>query len=263
VVHDIYYQIAGEQTRHLITSSSSSNPYPVYSQTGHILYVDGAGDQVAIWALPFSLATLKPSGKAFPIAHQGSSPKLAGAGTLVYSDVPSGLMQLIWCDRAGKTLSSFGPARLYGFPTISPDGRKLAVHARDGAGFDVWIWELDRAVMSRLTFDSTLSFSPTWSPSGGEVTYTAFRDGSVGILSKAANGIGDSKSLVSTPRLNYGAADWSPDQKFLMYERSPGGTKRGLLYRERLKDGSLGEPAVFLQTRSNEAPEDSRPTDDS
>src|SRR5207249_6849575 len=86
----------------VLTMSSSSNPYPVYSPTGHIVYVDGVGDSVAIWALLFSLTTLQPSGKAFPIAQRGSSPVVSRTGTLVYSDTPSNRLQLAWVDRSGR-----------------------------------------------------------------------------------------------------------------------------------------------------------------
>ena len=251
LVHDVQYLIAGEQTRHTIVASSSSNPYPVYGSTGHILYVDGVGDSIGIWALPFSLATLTPAGKAFPIAQQGSSPKLARAGTLVYSDVPSGVMQLVWYDRSGKTLSSLGQPRLYTSPELSPDGRRLAVYVRENAGFDIWIAELDRPIMSRLTFDSTVSGDPAWSPSGEEVLYSVFRDGTLNIFSKPSNGAGDAKLLLTTPA-PMGAPDWSPDQKFLMYQSNSRDTKRDVLYRERRNDGSLGDPMVFLKTPFDE-----------
>ena len=249
-IHEIQYQIAGEQTRHLITPASSSNPYPVYSPTGHIIYVDGVGDSVAIWALPFSLATLKPDGKAFTIAQHGSSPTLSRTGTLVYSDAPSDVQQLAWCDRAGKALSSIGPSRLYNFPALSPDGRRLAVHVREG-GSDIWTCELDRPVMSRLTFDATFTRFATWSPSGEEITYSNYRNGTFDILSKPSNGTGEARVLVSTPA-EEGAPDWSPDQRFLVYEIISRETKRDLLYRERRKDGSLGEPVIFLATAFEE-----------
>jgi len=249
-VHEIRYQIAGEQTRNLITPASSSNPYPVYSPTGHIIYVDGVGDSVAIWALPFSLATLKPDGKAFTIAHHASSPTLSRTGTLVYSDTPSDVLQLAWCDRAGKALSSIGPSRLYNYPALSPDGRKLAVHVREG-GSDIWTCELDRPVMSRLTFDATVSRFPTWSPSGEEIAYSNYRNGNFDILSKPSNGTGEARVLVSTPA-EEGAPDWSQDQRFLVYEIISRETKRDLLYRERRKDGSLGDPVIFLATAFEE-----------
>jgi dipeptidyl aminopeptidase/acylaminoacyl peptidase len=57
---------------------------------------------------------------------------------------------------------------------------------------------------------------------------------------------------VGTP-LAERALDWSPDQRFLLYATVSPETKSDLLYRERRKDGSFGEPAVFLRTSSAEA----------
>jgi eukaryotic-like serine/threonine-protein kinase len=56
---------------------------------------------------------------------------------------------------------------------------------------------------------------------------------------------------VSTPA-EEGAPDWSQDQRFLVYEIISRETKRDLLYRERRKDGSLGEPVTFLATAFEE-----------
>ena len=247
--HQIEYQVVGEQTRHPITTSSSSNPYPVYSPTGHILYGDGAGDATAIWALPFSLATLKPTGAAFPIAQHGSSPKLARTGTLVYSDVPSGQLNLVWCDRSGKKLGTIGPPRLYSQPSLSPDGRRLAVHVGE-TGFDIWSCDVDREVMSRVTFDANPRYV-SWSPAGDEIAYSSFVTGSFRIMSKAWNGTGEAKTLRSTEVMK-GPQDWSPDYRYLIYETISHETKGDLFYSERHKDGSLGEPVTFLQSPFDE-----------
>ena len=47
-----------------------TNPYPIYSPTGHILYVDGARASTAIWALPFSLGGLQATGKPLTASEQ-------------------------------------------------------------------------------------------------------------------------------------------------------------------------------------------------
>src|SRR5262249_29144387 len=86
--HAIYIQVVGESQPRLVTNTTSTNPYPAYSSTGHIVYCDGNGDAASIWALPFSLATLRATGKPFPIAQHGGSPMVSRTGTLVYGDVP-------------------------------------------------------------------------------------------------------------------------------------------------------------------------------
>jgi eukaryotic-like serine/threonine-protein kinase len=248
--HAIYVQVVGEEKRRFLTLSSSSNPYPSYSPSGHIVYLDGANESV-VWALPFSLSKLQATGKAFPIARNGSSPQVSSTGTLVYSDVPPHHMLLEWCDRSGKILSSFGEPRRQGIPILSPDGHRLVVQDWEEQD-DLWVWDLDRSIKTRFTFDPATELLGTWTPSGDEITYAYEVAGRFHIYSKASNGNGEAHQLVGPPS---GARDpdWSRDRRFLIYESRPLRDSRvELLYRERRQDGSLGEPAVFLKTPFNE-----------
>jgi serine/threonine-protein kinase len=247
--HDIQYQIVGQAQRHTIVSSDSTNPYPVYSSTGHILYVDGVGGSVAIWALPFSLDNLAPAGKAFPVAS-GSSPKVSLAGTLVYSDVPSDQLELVWYDRSAKLLSAIGPQQVYQSPAISPDGRRIAVVVREG-GPDLWIYDADLKSMNRLTSESAASRLLAWSPSGAEITYSRFRENSYDLYSRPSTGTGEGRVLVQSP-VPEGALAWSTDGRFVVYESIAVETGRDLLYREKTADGTLGDEQVFLRTRFQE-----------
>jgi Tol biopolymer transport system component len=247
--HQVQYMIAGEQTRHTIVVSSSSNPYPVYSFTGHIIYVDGAGSNVAIWALPFSLNILKATGQAFPIVQHGTCPRLAGSETLVYSDVPPNQLQLAWVDRGGNVIANIGKPQLYVGPNLSPDGRRIAVQVGE-SGFDLWTGDTDHGVLSRFTVDGAPQFA-AWSPSGKEIAYSGSYNAGFAILSRSADGAGDAKALV-TGVANAGQLDWSPGQRFLIYTTFTRETRRDIFYRERRADGTLGEQVVFLQTSFNE-----------
>ena len=249
--HGMYVQVVGENQRRFLTMSSSVNPYPAYSPSGHIVYVDGRLDSVAIWALPFSLAALQPTGKAFPIAQHGSSPQVSRTGTLVYSDAPSSRQQLTWCDRSGKTISSIGEPLRQQSPALSPDGRRLAVEVMEGAP-DIWVYDVERGIKTRFTFDSVPVALGAWTPQGNEITYASNRGGNLDIFSKPSGGNGDPALLVGTPLVEL-APDWSPDQRFLIYQAISPETKGDLLYRERGKDGKLGEAAVFLKTPFDEA----------
>ena len=249
--HGIFVQVVGETQRRLITLSSSVNPYPAYSPSGHIVYVDGTGESSAIWALPFSLETLKATGKAFPVAQRGSSPQVSRNGTLVYSDVPRDRSLLVWFDRSGKKLSTLGdPQNQHGI-ALSPDGRRLAVTLRDGDP-DIWIYELDRGIKTRFTFDPDMEDIGAWTPSGDEITYASNRAGNFTILSKSSSGAGEAKVLVDT-RGRERAPDWSPEKKYLIYELATLDAQRDLLYRERRADGTLGEAAAFLRTPFDES----------
>jgi Tol biopolymer transport system component len=242
--HGIYVRLPGEGKARLITMSRSSNPYPAYSATGHIVYVEGEADQASIWALPFSLDTLQATGKPFPIVPHGSSPMVSATGTLVYSDVPSGLRQLAWVNRTGEPVAKIGEVQRVLSPRLSPDGKKLAVEIRD-PNPELWIHDLERSMASQLTSDKLPKRLGVWTPSGDQITYSAIRDRQPDIFSKPLGG--EPHLLFGTPAPEL-PLDWSPDGRFLMYETQSREMKTDLLYRERRRDGTFGEAVAFLKT---------------
>jgi Tol biopolymer transport system component len=248
--HAIYVQVAGETERRLVTLSSSNNPYPAFSPSGHIVYVDGEFESSTIMALPFSLATLQASGKAFPIAQQGSSPMVSRTGSLVYSDVPSNRTQLTWVNRSGKPISTIGEPQRQANPRLSPDGRTLAIEVREGTA-DLWLFDLERGIKTRFTSDSAAESLGAWSPSGELLTYASIRGGSADLFSKHIHG-GDPTLVAGTP-LRESDPDWSRDGRFLIYQAVSPNAKSDLFYRQRRNDGTFAEPLTFLKTQANES----------
>ena len=247
--HSIHMLVAGETQPRLVVKTSSANPYPAYSTSGHIVYVDGNGDSAAIWALPFSLVTLQATGAAFPVAQHGGSPMLSRTGTLVYGDVPSDRWQLKWVDRSGAAISNIGEPQRQDGPSLSPDGKKLAVVATDS--HDLWVYDLATGIRTRFAFDFPAGAVISWTHAGDQITYIGMRNNSLDIFSKAASGDGTSELLAGTD-LDEQAPDWSPDGRFLIYMASSPGAKTQLLYRERRRDGTIGDPVAFLKTSFNE-----------
>jgi Tol biopolymer transport system component len=133
---------------------------------------------------------------------------------------------------------------------LSPDGRRLAVAIEDKDA-DIWVYELERGIKTRLTMDGAHANNVAWTPSGEEIAYASSQRGNNDIFSKPSNGNGDAKLLVGTAEPE-GAPDWSPDQRFLLYDVASKETKLDIVYRERRKDGSLGDPSVFLRTPFDE-----------
>jgi Tol biopolymer transport system component/tRNA A-37 threonylcarbamoyl transferase component Bud32 len=248
--HAIHIQVAGESQPRLVTNTTSVNPYPAYSSTGHIIYVDGNGDTAAIWALPYSLSKLQATGKAFPIAQHGGSPMLSHTGTLVYGDVPSDRWQLKWVDRTGATMANIGEAQHQDGVSLSPDGHKLAV--QDTETFtDLWIYQLDAGIRTRLAVGLPLDPWVAWTPASDEVTYGGNQNGGFDLIAKGASGTGETKLLAGAPAFEI-MPDWSADRRILIYVSIVPGEKSQIVYRERHSDGTMGEPAVFLKTTSNE-----------
>jgi len=248
--HSVYIQVAGESQPRLVVATTSPNPYPAYSSTGHILYTDGIGDSSTIWALPYSLAKLEATAKAFPIARHAGSPMVSRTGAMVYGDVPSDRWQLKWVDRSGATLSTIGEPQPQDGPSLSPDGRKLAV--QDSETFrDLWVYDLGSGTRTRFFYNAFVDPFIRWTPSGDEITFASWRDGKSLILSKPTSGNGEPSVLTESQRREI-APDWSPGQKFLIYVAGTPQTKTQLIYQERHKDGTLGEPVAFPKTAFNE-----------
>ena len=226
--------------------------YPVYSPSGHILYQTNRY-QSGLWALPFSIQTLEPTGEAFPIAENVGGPSVGADGTLVYLDFLRGEgQQLVWRDRGGRKLGVIGqPQEIIRFPALSPDGGRVAVVGTEDSNVDVWVHEVDRPLRRRLTFHAASEGRPTWSPSGKEITFRSSRQGNADIYSRPADGTGEPELLAGTdlPEL---PNDWSPDGKHLLYRVDDPENGYDLWYLKRNEAGGSFDSVPFLQTSFNE-----------
>ena len=208
-----------------------------------------------LWALPFSLDTLKATGEAFLIAQNSLGPTVATDGTLVYLDSSSTSQrqrQLVWLNRRGDKVGEIGlPQEGIQYPTLSPDGRLVGVQATEGSNYDMWVWDMTRAVKTRLTTGPETDGVPLWSPTGEEAAFSSHRAGNWDIFLRQADGSGAAKVLVASPR-DENVTDWSRDGKYLLYLLDDPETGTDLGYLERNEDGSAWEPHPFLHTPFNE-----------
>ncbi len=79
-------------------------------------------------------------------------------GVLIYlDDSASGVERLLsWIDREGnETSASATRARFRGL-SLSPDGKRVALEIFEENRIGIWILELERDILSRLTLDSAL-----------------------------------------------------------------------------------------------------------
>ena len=73
------------------------------------------------------------------------------AGSLVHvPGTSSAVRTLVWVDRDEREEPLTAEPRAYTFPRISPDGTKVALGARDQER-DIWIWDLTRETLTRLS----------------------------------------------------------------------------------------------------------------
>lgn len=138
-------------------------------------------------------------------------------GSLVYRmGAVSDGSQIRVYDTLGRVVDSIGPLARQFAHSLSPDDRKMAVDIYDQAAGhgDIWIWDLDRGIKSRLTFGDGFDAAPKWSPDGSEVAWISGRAGKRGIMRKSA-------VIVDSARWVYEAEagwifDWTSDGRYII-----------------------------------------------
>jgi Tol biopolymer transport system component len=110
----------------------------------------------------------------------------------------------------------------YGFPSWSPDGRKLVYRGSTDSITGLYIIDLGTKTIIRLTTNSHDNF-PVWSPSGDLIAFTSKREGNYDIYTIKPDG-SDLKRLTTDPG-NEAHSVWSPDGKWIAFSSGRTGFK--------------------------------------
>ena len=232
---------------------------PFYSPEGILIHSPGTFEGEGLWALPFSPETMQVTGEAFPVSTSGGAASVSRDGAMAYSDRNNTQMSpktLVWRNRAGEIVETVGQPQpgLREF-ALSPDGRWVAVTVDEPP--DIWIQDLARSTVTRLTFDPGPEYNTSWTASGREVAYTRAipppTDKPNRLMLKAADGTGEASMLA-----DFGAgqsnADWSRDGRYVVYSGGGGeGKGNDIFYVELDKTGDERKPKPFLSTPANES----------
>ena len=74
-------------------------------------------------------------------------------------------------------------------PAVSPDGQRIAyVWDGNGYNYDIYIKEVHKGTVARLTHDSSPDLDPAWSPDGTMLVYLRVLPDRVRVLAEAATG---------------------------------------------------------------------------
>ena len=203
----------------------------LYVETGHLLYTPGDGTWLAA---PFDLNSLSLRGPGIPVLEglaRFSFLALSGDGTLFYQEGRAAAGGVpVWVTRDGRAtpIDSTWTDDV-GSLALSPDGRRLAVAITTGREQNIWIKELDRGPLSRLTFGEGLQIRPAWSPDGRSVLYLGGTLGTTErVYQKRADGTGKDSLLVDLRRTDWAEASYSPDGGWLILRSNPGQSARDI-----------------------------------
>jgi serine/threonine-protein kinase len=201
---------------------------PRYSSTGHLLYSSGG----ALFGVAFDPNSLRASREPVALSvdgihlTRGFAPDfdIADNGTLVY--VPAAaqrrLRTLSWVSRDGTEEPIVVPPRPYGYLRVSPDGSRIAMDI-EGANRDVYVWDLGRSTLSRITNDPGEDFFAHWSPDSRRLFYSSNRSGIVNVYSQYVDGTGEAELVVESNAAQMLHGVWPRGNRVLASQEQDGG----------------------------------------
>jgi eukaryotic-like serine/threonine-protein kinase len=215
----IYFaSLDGKENRFLMQANSQAD----YS-AGYLLFVRNT----VLVAQPFNPKTGSLEGAPAPVAEQvfvdantwRAALTSTEVGLLAYVTGSAAVTQLTWYDRAGKNIGHAGDKTLnINHLRISPDGLKIAASLGEPLT-DIWIYDAQRGVSTRVTFGPGEPGSPAWSHDGKWIAYSTLERGHTNLYRKSANGMGQAELLLegSDKSVLNSPDDLSPDGKTLLY----------------------------------------------
>jgi dipeptidyl aminopeptidase/acylaminoacyl peptidase len=192
--------------------------------TGHLIFVRSG----TLMAVPFDRSRLQAVGTPVPVI-EGIRVEAGGAiqidiaqdGTLAYipGSANSGRdRRLAFLGADGQPTPLTPPVREYMGVALSPDGSRAAVQIGTGDGADVWVVELARGAITRVTTEQGFDGNPLWSRDGKAVVYASTRQGRWTINRRSADGTGSVETLATFDAgvSNVWPTSWSRDSQTLV-----------------------------------------------
>ena len=216
---------------------------------GYLTYVNRG----TLFAIAFDPVKLETNGAPVPVIQQVSysqqfgSAKLSFAsnGTLVYrsSEIDATRLAILWLASDGKSQLLMDRPGLFQNPHLSPDGQRLAVDGADLTNFGIWIYDLQRDTLTRLTNDH--DYRPLWTPDGKYVVY----GNATGMSWTRADGGGKPQPLAQSKDLQFPTSFSADGKRLAFHQDGPQGFDLWTVSIEHDGNGlKAGTPELFLQT---------------
>lgn len=219
----IYVSALNSKERKLLLPNESN---AIYAAPGYLLFVRDN----TLMAQRLNLRSLDLEAEARPMAdHVAVNTSIwrsiltaSANGELLYqhggASTPS---QLVWYDASGKRGEPVLPETAdYHWPTLSPDGNKLALSEESNGIADIWVIDLVRNAKTRLTFGPQYSGDPAWWPDGKSIVFSYGPSGVTdSIYRQNSDGTGSKEKLLGTPGMRAIPFSVSPDGRYIAYMR--------------------------------------------
>jgi Tol biopolymer transport system component len=216
----------GTGERHTVLSNGFS---PRFVSPGYLLFVRDDN----VFAVAFDAKRLEARGTPVSVVEGvvNSTPygvaqfDVSNNGDLVYVGGSGALHNhLVWRERDGRAHEIALPLNTYQAPRISPDGKDVALTVRN-PNADIWIYNIARETLRRVSFAPGENEVAAWSPDGKRIAYASNSRGQLSWV--AADGSTGEETLAPMgSHVHIGS--WSRDGKIMVYEAFSRTTNRGV-----------------------------------
>lgn len=144
-----------------------------------------------------------------------------GRNLLFYSSYKNVFPDIVWHDlTTGKrqVFAKYPGANLS--PSVSPDGKKVAMILSRSGSPDLWVCDIDGKNLKQLTSTRESESSPTWSNDNRTICFSSEAGGQSALYTITTSG-GAMKKLPGAIGLCT-EPNWSPDGRFIAYTRQSG-----------------------------------------
>ena len=222
----------GKEDRVVLETAGSG---AVYAEPGFLIY---QRDDVIV-AHAFDAKRGRTLGEPVSLGDHPLGTNFSGApplsvsanGTLVYPNNVQFATHLVWTDLDGKVIDSIAMAPgPYVEVQIAPDQNHALLQSNSGVfASDIWVADLERGVVSRLSYESGQNEGARWSPDGTRVAYTYARYGSAPeiVVVNVGAGAATEHLLKDDPAFKW-MYDWTPDGRALVFGRQESATRRDI-----------------------------------
>ncbi len=237
-----------------------------YLQTGHLVYAVGN----TLLAVSFDVASAAVTAGPVPLVEDvARTPDgiqaqfvISSEGTLLYvprDAAPGGAViqrTLVWVDHQGREVPINAPPHGYVWPRLSPDGNRIAFAIAEQE-YDIWVWDVRRERLTRLTFGPAFETGAAWTPDGQSVIFTSGNLPMIGpsnLFRRAADGTGSVEQLTEGIAA-IGPASVTPDGKGLIFSERPRAGRTATDLADLMLLPILGgrRPQPLVQTPATEA----------
>ena len=187
--------------------------WPVLAPGNQVVF-DRADENVGLWALPVDAGVTAATGPPKQVLAGADGVSVSATGLLLtLTGTRVGERQLVWVDRAGAKLATFGsPQADLMWPSLSPAGDRVVVQGgRDGIE---GVWIHDGSTARGLIVTAAVG-AAAWSPRGDRIAAVRVIDDAERELVLLPSSGGEPVPVGRAPNGNRPA--WTPDGQSLVY----------------------------------------------